>query len=120
MNNEEKRLSTDPTVHTAARMAYALNEYFHDWAVAYRFATWLERNWHQVEVSYEFRCPSFVYAGPGHQSRHECEIHRPHPIDGGHEDRLYEWEGTSVEEVVDGRRRLVSNAKYRGDGRCGH
>lgn len=48
---------------------------------------------------YEFNCQSFVYAGPGHQSRHECTDHRPHPIEGEHRDDLYEWVGTSEEQV---------------------
>lgn len=83
-----------------------------------------------IEYEYEFKCQSFVYAGPGHQSRHTCEYHRPHSIEGEHSDFMYEWEGTSVEEdlgprIINGKdygrhTKLISNAKHRGDNSCGH
>lgn len=47
-----------------------------------------------IEHEYEFQCPAFIMAGPGHQSKHECTYHRPHNIDGEHSDDLYTWQGT--------------------------
>jgi hypothetical protein len=47
-----------------------------------------------------FKCPSFVYAGPGHQSKHECEIESLHPIEGEHRDFNTEWIGTASYEMV--------------------
>lgn len=45
-------------------------------------------------------CPSSIYAGPGHQSRHECirETERPHHH---HRSRLYgyEWSDCQAEKV---------------------
>lgn len=87
---------------------------------------WQARLIEAIMDEYEFKCPAFVYAGPGHQSRHTCEDSHPHPIEGEHRDFLYEWVGTSVEEeywhqaTMTTRKRLVSNAEHRGDGRCGH
>jgi hypothetical protein len=69
-----------------------------------------------IAGEYEFTCPSFVYAGPGHQSKHVCELNRPHPLDGEHGDDMYEWTGTTI--MVEGK--LLINAPHRGDGRCGH
>ena len=48
-----------------------------------------------------FKCESFVMAGPGHQSKHECEIESIHDIGGEHHDSMYEWEGTSSYEMVE-------------------
>lgn len=76
----------------------------------------VDKAWALIEAEYEFKCPSFVYAGPGHQSKHTCDYRRPHPIEGEHSDDMYEWEGTTVMEG----NKLVSNAKHHGDGSCGH
>lgn len=54
-----------------------------------------------IEHEYEFDCPSFVYAGPGHQSRHTCTNDHPHPLDGEHRDDLYTWIGTASFEQLD-------------------
>lgn len=48
-----------------------------------------------------FKCQAFVYAGPGHQSKHECEIESIHPIEGEHHDSNTEWEGTAYYEMED-------------------
>jgi hypothetical protein len=87
---------------------------------------WQARLIEAIMDEYEFSCKSFVYAGPGHQSKHECTNQRPHPIEGEHYDSLYEWVGTSVTEdlgprVIGGREygrvtKLVSNAPHEGEG----
>lgn len=56
---------------------------------------WQEAIIDAVMAEYEFTCKSFVYAGPGHQSKHECTNQRPHAIEGEHYDDLYEWIGTA-------------------------
>lgn len=73
---------------------------------------------------FPFVCQSFVYAGPGHQSRHQCDCSWPHPLDGEHFNDMHSWNGTAVEEDAGplmfggveqfGRRRkrLVKNADY--------
>jgi hypothetical protein len=48
-----------------------------------------------------FKCEAFVYAGPGHQSKHECEIESIHPIEGEHHDFNTEWTGTAYYETPD-------------------
>lgn len=48
-----------------------------------------------------FKCQAFVYAGPGHQSKHECEIESIHPIEGEHSDSNTEWMGTSSYEMME-------------------
>jgi len=48
-----------------------------------------------------FKCQAFVYAGPGHQSKHECEIESIHPITGEHRDFNTEWEGTASYEMIE-------------------
>lgn len=50
-----------------------------------------------VANEYEFKCPSFIYGGPGHQSLHKCERHRPHGIGDEHHNSMgYEWTGTAI------------------------
>jgi hypothetical protein len=71
-----------------------------------------------IEDEYEFQCPAFIQAGPGHQSKHECMYHRPHAIDSEHYDSMYYWEGTAVKEVVDGRTKLIHNPKHYGGYCC--
>ena len=61
-----------------------------------------------------FKCEAFVYAGPGHQSRHECEIESKHPIEGEHRDFNTEWEGTAVSTGG----KLILNPRHSNDG-CG-
>lgn len=63
-----------------------------------------------IQAEYEFDCPAFIYAGPGHQSRHDCEYHRPHPVTGEHSDSMYNWEGTAIRDG----NRLVFNPRYYG------
>lgn len=48
-----------------------------------------------------FKCESFCMAGPGHQSKHECEIESKHPIEGEHRDFNTEWTGTAYYEMVE-------------------
>jgi hypothetical protein len=48
-----------------------------------------------------FKCESFCYAGPGHQSKHECEVESKHPIEGEHRDFNTEWIGTASYEMVE-------------------
>lgn len=48
-----------------------------------------------------FKCQAFVYAGPGHQSKHECEVESIHPIEGEHRDSNTEWMGTAHYEFVE-------------------
>lgn len=69
-----------------------------------------------VKHYYEFKCPSFIYAGPGHQSKHTCNLHYPHDLDGEHENHYYEWTGTSVQDPQTGQ--LVFNAPHHGSGCC--
>jgi hypothetical protein len=75
-----------------------------------------------VSQQYEFQCPSFVYAGPGHQSRHDCEERSPHPIEGDHSDSMYWWEGTAVMTDAEGRngtyKRLMFNPRHHGGDCC--
>lgn len=62
-----------------------------------------------IEYEYEFDCPSFVYAGPGHQSKHTCQYKRPHDAEGEHYDDNTEWVGTSTLSQ-DGK--LLENARH--------
>jgi len=71
-----------------------------------------------VANQYEFDCPAFVYAGPGHQSRHDCEDRSPHPLDGEHSNWRYNWEGTAIMQDVDGRRKLIFNPRHHGGDCC--
>ena len=64
---------------------------------------WAERRASELlnQFPTPFKCESFVMAGPGHQSKHECEIESEHPIEGEHRDFNTEWEGTARYEMVE-------------------
>jgi hypothetical protein len=68
-----------------------------------------------VSHEYEFACPAFVYAGPGHQSKHTCHYHMPHSLDGEHADSMYWWEGTAT--YYPDSKRLMYNPRHYG-GHC--
>jgi hypothetical protein len=83
-----------------------------------RPALWAQRRARELmaQMPEPFKCKAFVYAGPGHQSKHECEIESIHPIEGEHRDFNTEWEGTA--RYAAGGMRLEFNPKHRNDG-CG-
>lgn len=47
-------------------------------------------------AQHTFKCPEVIWGGPGHQSKHECEYHFPHPQVGehGYPEHYVEWEVT--------------------------
>jgi hypothetical protein len=70
---------------------------------ANRPAIWAQRHASELlaKMPSPFKCESFVYAGPGHQSQHTCEIEYEHPLAGEHHDFNTWWEGTASYEMVE-------------------
>lgn len=64
---------------------------------------WAERRASELlnQFPVPFKCESFCYAGPGHQSKHECEIESIHSIGGEHHDFNTEWNSTAYYEMVE-------------------
>lgn len=50
-------------------------------------------------AKYTFKCPEYIWGGPGHQSKHQCDYNWPHPQIGEHGERGYcEWEVTEIDK----------------------